>query len=75
VPAGQLCIAALGSGEVAEALRWLREGAIVDRDPNLVLTNVYPFFRHLHGEPSFRSLVSETMKLAISDPGARPRPA
>ncbi len=75
VPAGQLCIAALGSGEVAEALRWLREGAIVDRDPNLVLTNVYPFFRHLHSEPSFRSLVSETMKLAISDPGARPRPA
>ena len=72
VPAGQLCIAALGSGEIADAIHWLREGAIVERDPNLVLTNVYPFFRHLHHEPSFRALVTETMKLTIPDSGPRP---
>lgn len=67
VPSGQLCIAALGAGEVAEALHWLREGAIVERDPNLVLTNVYPFFRHLHGEAAFRSLVIDAMKLAVAN--------
>jgi len=72
VPAGQLCIAALGSGEIADAIHWLREGATVERDPNLVLTNVYPFFRHLHREPSFRSLVTEAMKLTIPDSGPRP---
>jgi Tfp pilus assembly protein PilF len=65
VPAGQLCIAALGTGNLTGAVGWLREGAVVERDPNLVLTNVYPFFRHLHHHPEFRTFVLETMKLAL----------
>lgn len=65
IPAGQLCIAALGAGDLTAAVAWLREGAIVERDPNLVLTNVYPFFRHLHHDPGFRTFVVETMKLAL----------
>jgi len=36
VPAGQLCIAALGAGDRDGAVEWLREGAVVERDPNLV---------------------------------------
>jgi Tfp pilus assembly protein PilF len=65
IPAGQLCIAALGAGDHAAAVAWLREGAIVERDPNLVLTNVYPFFRHLHHDAAFRAFVIDTMKLAL----------
>jgi Flp pilus assembly protein TadD len=64
-PAGQLCIAALGAGDPEAAVSWLREGALVERDPNLVLTNVYPFFRHLYRDEPFRSFVAKTMKLAL----------
>ncbi|NOT45357.1 MAG: tetratricopeptide repeat protein [Acidobacteria bacterium] len=63
VPAGQLCIAALGAGDVDGAVEWLRLGAVVERDPNLVLTGVYPFFRHLQGHPGFDALVRDTMRL------------
>lgn len=65
IPAGQLCIAALGAGDIDGAVEWLREGAVVERDPNLVLTNVYPFFRHLRGSAAFRALVEETMHLNL----------
>lgn len=65
IPAGQLCIAALGAGDVDEAIEWLHEGAVVERDPNLVLTNVYPFFRHLRGSEAFRTLVEKTMSLTF----------
>ena len=65
VPAGQLCAAALGAGDLTAAVAWLREGALVERDPNLVLTNVYPFFRHLHHDPGFRAFVVDTMKLPL----------
>ena len=65
IPAGQLCIAALGAGDVDGAVEWLREGAVVERDPNLVLTNVYPFFRHLRANDAFRSLVQDTMRLTF----------
>ncbi len=65
IPAGQLCIAALGAGDPEGALEWLREGAIVERDPNLVLTNVYPFFRHLHASQAFQAFVLETMRLSF----------
>lgn len=58
LPAGQLGLAALGVGEISTALYWLREGAVVERDPNFVLISVYPFFRHLHHEPEFRALVA-----------------
>ena len=34
--AGQLAIAALGAGDETAAVTWLREGAVVERDPNLV---------------------------------------
>lgn len=63
IPAGQLSIAALGAGDVDGALEWLREAALVERDPNLVLTNVYPFFRHLRSSDAFRRLVEDTMQL------------
>jgi len=66
IPAGQLCIAALGAGDFDAAVDWLREGAIVERDPNLVLSNVYPFFRHLHPHHAFRTLIVDTMKLALA---------
>ena len=66
IPAGQLCIAALGAGDSTAAVAWLREGAIVERDPNLVLTNVYPFFRHLHHDEGFRTFVQDTMRLRLS---------
>jgi Tfp pilus assembly protein PilF len=65
IPAGQLCIAALGAGDIDGAVEWLREGAVVERDPNLVLTNVYPFFRHLRGSDAFRTLVEKTMSLKL----------
>jgi hypothetical protein len=65
VPAGQLCIAALGAGDAAAAVAWLREGAMIERDPNLVLTNVYPFFRHLYDDVGFRTFVVDTMKLEL----------
>jgi tetratricopeptide (TPR) repeat protein len=63
IPAGQLCIAALGAGDHDGAVEWLREGAVVERDPNLVLTNVYPFFRHLRENGAFQALVQDTMRL------------
>lgn len=78
VPAGQLCIAALGAGDVDAAMTWLREGALVERDPNLVLVNVYPFFRHVHADPRFRTLAVDTMRLPLDDARSRtrdPRPA
>jgi serine/threonine-protein kinase len=65
IPAGQLCIAALGAGDIDAAVAWLREGAVVERDPNLVLTNVYPFFRHLRASAAFQSLVQDTMRLTF----------
>jgi tetratricopeptide (TPR) repeat protein len=65
IPAGQLCIAALGAGDPDAAVAWLREGAVVERDPNLVLTNVYPFFRHLHGHAGFQAFVRDTMRLQL----------
>lgn len=65
VPAGQLCAAAFGSGDVRAGVDWLRKGAVVERDPNLVLSNVYPFFRHLHDEPGFRAVVVDTMGLRL----------
>ena len=65
VPAGQLAIAALGAGDVTAAVTWLREGAVVERDPNLVLANVYPFLRHLHHDARFRTLVADTMNLSL----------
>jgi hypothetical protein len=65
IPAGQLCIAALGAGDMDAAVEWLREGAVVERDPNLILTNVYPFFRHLRTNDAFRSLVQDTMRLTF----------
>ena len=70
IPAGQLCIAALGAGQVDAAVEWLREGAVVERDPNLVLSNVYPFFRHLRSSGAFQSLVQETMRLRLPQPPA-----
>jgi tetratricopeptide (TPR) repeat protein len=63
VPAGQLGIAALGAGDTAAAIEWLRQGAVVERDPNLVLINVYPFLRHLDGHAAFEALVADTMSL------------
>jgi Tfp pilus assembly protein PilF len=72
VPAGQLFIAALGAGDVKAANAWLREGALVERDPNLVLANVYPFLRHLHGDFDFRSFVTGTMGLSLP-PALTPR--
>jgi hypothetical protein len=65
VPAGQLCIAALGAGDLDGAVKWLHEGAVVERDPNLVLTNVYPFFRHLYAHQAFQSFVRDTMRLQL----------
>lgn len=65
IPAGQLSIAALGAGDIPAAIDWLRAGALVDRDPNLVLVNVYPFFRHIHGHPEFKALVCDTMGLRL----------
>jgi Flp pilus assembly protein TadD len=70
IPSGQLCIAALGAGDPDGAIAWLRTGALVERDPNLVLINVYPFFRHLHGSQDFHSLVLDTMHLPL--PQLRP---
>ena len=62
----QLGLATLGAGDIEAAIGWLREGAEVERDPNFVLSNVYTFFRHLHGEPGFRALVVDTMGLSLS---------
>jgi Tfp pilus assembly protein PilF len=71
VPAIQLCVAAIGAGEVPTALNWLRQSAEVERDPNLILSNVYPFFRHLHHEPGFKDIVVNTMHLALPESSAR----
>lgn len=65
VPAVQMGVAALGAGEVGTALSWFRESAEVERDPNMVLINRYPFLRHVHHEPGFRDIVVETMKLTL----------
>lgn len=65
VPAGQLGLAALGVGDLKAAVSWLREGAVVERDPNFVLIGVYPFFRHLYHNLDFRALVT-TMGLSLS---------
>jgi hypothetical protein len=70
VPAGQLGIAAIGAGYLEDGVRWLRLGAEVERDPNLVLINVYPFFRHLSRDAGFHSLVVDTMHLPLPDAGA-----
>jgi hypothetical protein len=71
VPAIQLCVAAFGTGDISTALSWLRQSAEAERDPNLVLCNVYPFFRHLHHDPGFRDIVVNTMHLAL--PAIPPR--
>lgn len=65
VPAVQLSVAALGAGEIETALNWLRQSAEVERDPNLVLCNRYPFFRHLHHEPGFQAIVVDMMRLPL----------
>jgi hypothetical protein len=70
VPAGQVAIAAIGAGRIEDGLGWLREGALSERDPNLILINVYPFFRHLYPNPAFRSLVVDTMHLPVPSSGA-----
>jgi tetratricopeptide (TPR) repeat protein len=66
VPAMQLAVACLGAGYPDRAVEWLREASIVERDPNAVLNNVYPFFRHLHRHAGFRALVVNAMKLPLS---------
>jgi Tfp pilus assembly protein PilF len=65
LPAGQLGLAAMGAGDIDGAIHWLREGAEVERDPNFILSNVYPFFRHLHQHPEFRALVVDRMQLKL----------
>lgn len=65
VPAIQLCVAAFGAGDIPTALSWLRESAEVERDPNLVLSNVYPFFRHLHHDRGFQDIVVKTLSLTL----------
>lgn len=66
VPAGQLGLAAIGTGDLDDAVHWLREGAEVERDPNFILSNVYPFFRHLYDHPGFRSLIVDSMHLSLA---------
>jgi hypothetical protein len=63
IPAGQLAIAALGAGDADDAVNWFREGAEIERDPNSILVNVYPFFRHLSDHAGLASFVTGTMKL------------
>lgn len=70
VPAAQVAIAALGAGRVDEAVSLLHEGAVKDRDNNLVLLNVFPFFRHIHDHAGFRELL-QTMRLRL--PASNPR--
>ena len=70
VPGIQLAVATLGAGDADGAVDWLREACVVERDPNAILNNVYPFFRHLHDHPRFRALIVDTMKLPLSP--ARP---
>jgi len=67
VPAAQLCGAAFGAGDTAAAFHWLREGALVERDPNLLLANVYPFFRHRRREQAFREVAVDAMGLPHPD--------
>jgi Flp pilus assembly protein TadD len=71
VPAIQLAVAALGAGDADGAVEWLREASVTERDPNAVLNNVYPFFRHLHQHVGFRSLVVDTMKLPLRNRSTR----
>ncbi len=65
LPAGQLGLAAYGAGDHDTALYWLREGAVTERDPNFILVNAYPFFRHLHSHPGFQALVCTEMGLTL----------
>ena len=65
VPSAQLSAAAFGAGDHQQGVDWLRRGALDERDPNLVLANVYPFFRHLHRHPGFRAVVVDTMGLRL----------
>ena len=64
VPAGQLAMAALGIGDRDAAVTWLSEGARLERDPNILLINEYPFLRHLHGHDGFLQLLRD-MHLTI----------
>jgi Flp pilus assembly protein TadD len=65
VPAIHLAVASLGAGNKDDAVRWLHQASVVERDPHAILNNVYPFFRHLHRHPSFRHLIEDTMKLPL----------
>jgi len=67
VPAIQLAVAFLGAGDADAAVEWLHLASVIERDPNAVLNNVYPFFRHLHGHAGFRELITGTMKLPLPE--------
>ena len=72
VPAIHIALGTLGVGDTDGAVAWLREACLVERDPNAVLNNVYPFFRHLHSHLGFRDLVSAEMKLPLPEAVAAP---
>lgn len=63
-PPSTLGIAALGTGDEELALQWLTE-AVNGRDPFVLWLNTIPYFRHLHGNDEFRSLVVDTMGLKL----------
>lgn len=67
VPAIQLAVASLGTGDADAAVHWLRVASIYERDPNAILNGVYPFFRHLYRHAGFRELIIDQMKLPLPD--------
>jgi Flp pilus assembly protein TadD len=64
IPASQVAMAALGTGNRDAAATWF-EAAADERDPLLYLFGVLPFMRHLYSQPRFQSLMRETLKLGF----------
>jgi tetratricopeptide (TPR) repeat protein len=65
IDAFQVAMAAIGASDYEGAVTWLKQAAIVERDPKMIWAAVRPFHRHLYANNEFRSLIKDTMRLEL----------
>jgi len=67
IPALQLGLGCIGTGDLKGATRWIAEACLAECDPLSSWIAIVPTLRHLRDEPNFNSLVKDQLKLKFRD--------
>jgi tetratricopeptide (TPR) repeat protein len=72
IPALQVGLGCVGTGDLQGAVRWIEQACLEECDPLSSWIGILPTVRHLRGEDGFNSLVRDHLKLKFRDDHGTP---